>query len=124
MYDEHHTRSTRWQWLVTLGIAAALLVMSPAPGHAWRRTRVFVQPSIVVPFGPYWGPYYWGAYPYSPVIVSPPPPVYVQPAPQISNALPPAPSYWYYCADPQGYYPYVQQCPGGWQPVAPTPQSP
>ena len=56
MYDEHHTRSTRWQWLVTLGIVAALLVMSPAPGHAWRRTRVFVQPSIVVPFGPYWGP--------------------------------------------------------------------
>ena len=56
MDDEHHTRSTRWQWLVTLGIVAALLVMSPAPGHAWRRTRVFVQPSIVVPFGPYLGP--------------------------------------------------------------------
>jgi hypothetical protein len=32
----------------------------------------------------------------------------------------PAPSsYWYYCADPAGYYPYVQQCSSGWTPVAP-----
>lgn len=28
---------------------------------------------------------------------------------------------WYYCQDPQGYYPYVQQCNGPWQPVPPTP---
>jgi len=32
----------------------------------------------------------------------------------------PAPSsYWYYCANPAGYYPYVQQCNSGWTPVAP-----
>jgi hypothetical protein len=124
MYDEHNTRSTRWQWLTILGMVVALLVTSPVPGHAWRRARVYVRPSIVVPFEPYWGPYYWGPYAYAPVIVTPPPPVYVQPAPQTPNPVPPAPSYWYYCEDPQGYYPYVQQCPGGWQPVAPTPQSP
>ncbi len=29
--------------------------------------------------------------------------------------------YWYYCEDPQGYYPYVQQCNGPWEPVPPTP---
>ncbi len=29
--------------------------------------------------------------------------------------------YWYYCSNPAGYYPYVQQCRGPWQPVAPTP---
>jgi hypothetical protein len=26
---------------------------------------------------------------------------------------------WYYCQSPAGYYPYVQQCAGAWQPVAP-----
>jgi hypothetical protein len=32
----------------------------------------------------------------------------------------PAPSSdWYYCANPAGYYPYVQQCSSGWTPVAP-----
>jgi hypothetical protein len=32
--------------------------------------------------------------------------------------------YWYYCEDPMGYYPYVQQCNGPWEPVPPTPQTP
>lgn len=33
-----------------------------------------------------------------------------------------APSYsWYYCANPAGYYPYVQQCTVPWQPVPPQP---
>jgi hypothetical protein len=36
-----------------------------------------------------------------------------------------APSqYWAYCQDPEGYYPYVQECPGGWIPVVPTPPAP
>jgi hypothetical protein len=26
-------------------------------------------------------------------------------------------SLWYYCQNPAGYYPYVQQCPTQWQPV-------
>jgi hypothetical protein len=28
-----------------------------------------------------------------------------------------ASQYWYYCADPAGYYPYVQQCGTDWQTV-------
>jgi hypothetical protein len=28
---------------------------------------------------------------------------------------------WYYCNNPPGYYPYVQQCRGPWRPVQPTP---
>jgi hypothetical protein len=41
----------------------------------------------------------------------------------------PAPSsspsqYWAYCQDPEGYYPYVPDCPGGWIPVVPTPPAP
>jgi hypothetical protein len=30
---------------------------------------------------------------------------------------PVAPYYWYYCQNLAGYYPYVQQCAGPWQPV-------
>ena len=36
-----------------------------------------------------------------------------------------APSqYWAYCQDPEGYYPYVPDCPGGWITVVPTPPAP
>jgi len=23
--------------------------------------------------------------------------------------------YWYHCDRPEGYYPYIKECPGGWQ---------
>ncbi len=28
--------------------------------------------------------------------------------------------YWYYCAERAAYYPHVQDCPSGWQPVRPA----
>jgi hypothetical protein len=28
---------------------------------------------------------------------------------------------WYWCDDPEGYYPYVQECYDEWQPVSPRP---
>jgi len=31
-------------------------------------------------------------------------------------------NYWHYCHNPEGYYPYVKACPGGWQLVEPIPQ--
>ena len=30
--------------------------------------------------------------------------------------------YWYYCTNPQGYYPYVQECIGTWHAVPPAPE--
>jgi len=78
-------------------------------GH--RRGSVVIVPRIVVPFGV--------PYVYPPLVVGPPP-VYVQPAPQV-YVQPPPQSYWYYCDSAQGYYPYIQQCPGGWRQVTPTP---
>ena len=54
-----------------------------------------------------------------------PPPVYYDAPPAVEYVEPPPanstqqPGYWYYCPDSNQYYPYVQQCPGGWQPVAP-----
>jgi hypothetical protein len=32
----------------------------------------------------------------------------------------PQAQYWAYCRSPQGYYPYVSECPAGWLPVTPT----
>ena len=74
--------------------------------------------------GGYYGPsyYYPPAYPY-PSYPANSPPVYIEqgyPAP----AAAPAPSqtfWWYYCVESRSYYPYVRQCPGGWQRVAPQP---
>jgi len=73
------------------------------------------------------GSYYGGYnnYAYSPTIVEVPvaPPVYIQqsPAPVVQQA---PSNYWYYCQNPNGYYPYVRECPNGWQQVAPTPPAP
>lgn len=68
-----------------------------------------------------WGPWWWGYpyypyYPYyAPTVVAPQEPeVYVQPEPQQEE-----PSYWYFCRDPEGYYPYVKKCPKGWLRVVP-----
>lgn len=97
-------------------------------GHSNVGVRIVVDPFL---FGyyprpyyypSYYSPYYYPPYYYPPAVVTVPtePPVYVErgetagPAPRASDS-------WYYCADPQGYYPYVEQCPGGWQAVPPRP---
>lgn len=78
-------------------------------------------------YPPYYYPYPYYPYPYYPPAVVAPaqPPVYIeqggaQPAPQLAPA-PQASSYWYHCDKPEGYYPYIKECPGGWQKVVPTP---
>jgi hypothetical protein len=83
--------------------------------HGHRGPGGFISPRLGVPFGPYWEPYG-----YPPVVIAPSPRVYVETVPPVI-AQPPPSSYWYYCEDYQAYYPYVEQCPGGWRPVPPTP---
>jgi hypothetical protein len=69
--------------------------------------------------GGIWYPYAAPVYPYpNPYI---PPTVVVQAAPQ-PQPLPPQAQSWYYCPNPQGYYPYVPQCNVPWQAVPATPQ--
>lgn len=53
------------------------------------------------------------AYPYPTYI---PPAIIVQQPPPAPAGLPPA-QFWYYCDDPQGYYPYVAACNGPWREV-------
>ncbi len=78
------------------------------------QARVFVGFGFGVPF---YAPYYYPP----PVVYAPPPVVYAPPP--VTYTAPPAPpqQYWYYCANPQGYYPTVQYCNGGWQPVPASP---
>jgi len=114
----------------TLILLAALLLTSLAGGAAWARGHAHVGVFVGVPFaGPYhyypryyypYPPYY---YPAVPVVVTPPaPPVYIEQGQQPQQADGALPSnYWYYCQNPQGYYPYVKECQGGWQQVSPQP---
>lgn len=91
-------------------------------GHGGGHIGLFVGPG-------WWGPGWWGPYPYypyypyyyspPPVIVEQPSDIYVQPAPSAEENL-----YWYYCKDPQGYYPTVKRCPDGWMKVVPPSQPP
>ena len=100
--------------------------------------------SIGVPLyglGYYPGPYSYPAYAYPAAAYAYPGPAYAYPGPAVApsagyveqgyaQAAPsPAPTQaqpqpqgdWYYCADSKTYYPYVRECPGGWQRVPPTP---
>lgn len=88
--------------------------------------------------GYYWGgyyPYYWGgpvvgwpygAWPYAtyagwPYVGWPYyPPQGTEAAPPYGQPDQQQPYYWYYCQNPQGYYPYVKSCPGGWMQVIPN----
>jgi hypothetical protein len=70
----------------------------------------------------------YGYAPVAPIGLPPSaPPIYiqqevvqVQPPVQGSNSQ--GTSYWHYCRQPEGYYPYIKNCPGGWLQVAPEPR--
>ena len=91
---------------------------SHSPGHhAFRarvHTRVFVGAPLFWPwyYDPFWPPAFW-----TPV---PQPQIYIE---QIPESPARESGYWYYCPDSGAYYPYVSECPGGWQRVPPQPPS-
>ena len=115
---------------INLTLAAAALAAGAlaseaafAGGHGHSHARVGVVVGVGAPlWGPWWSAPFYG-----------PPPFYSPPWPSAAvseptwieredEAAPAQSAYWYYCADAKGYYPYVKECPGGWQRVAP--QSP
>lgn len=116
---------------IVLGMMVVLMV-AIVPADAARRGHgghfghrgghggfsVFVGPGLLWPG--WWGPYpYYPYYPAPPVIVQQPSELYVQPNPQVEE-----PGYWYFCQEPQGYYPYVKKCPKGWMQVVPPANPP
>jgi hypothetical protein len=136
----------RWWWTLLLGLFLA--GMSGASmgdrwhgghggygGHDGHGGHGHVGVGIIVdPFwyGPgyypspyyYYPPYYYPPYYYPPSEGSIPegPTEYIERDDSVAPA-PHASDYWYYCADRHGYYPYVKECPGGWQTVAPQPDT-
>jgi len=80
-------------------------------GHHFRGPRVGFGILLA-------GPALYPALPYFPPDALAPsgPPVYIEQG----TSTPDRPAeYWYYCADARAYYPYVKECAGPWQPVAP-----
>jgi hypothetical protein len=106
--------------------AVALVGLGTRDAQAWTRVRVGVGVGIGVPlYGPWYYPAYPYAYPYgyyapAPVVVQPAaPPVYVENG---SAAAGQTSGDWFYCREPEGYYPYVKQCNQAWErvPAQPT----
>jgi hypothetical protein len=123
------TKAALTAMVILLGLAAS------APALAWRggghvRFGVFIGAPFYAPWYGYPAPYYYPPAYYPPTYYQPAsPPTYIeQGEPQAAPAQAPAQAqsqgsqgYWYYCADAKAYYPYVKECPGGWQRVAPQP---
>ena len=74
-------------------------------------------------FGPgWWDPGWSYSYypPYYPSYVAPQIVVPQQPVIYERLTPPEEPDYWYFCRNPEGYYPYVKKCPNGWMKVLPS----
>jgi len=118
------------------GAVSSGVALAHHGGHAYWRF------GINLGFPGYWGypGYYAPRYYYPPAYYAYPPPYpypeyYYPPAAGVAPEAPeymerdaPLParrqaesSFWYYCPESNGYYPYVRQCPGGWKRVAPLP---
>lgn len=114
--------------LIGLGISISAAARNGHP-HSGHFHHHGAHVGVVIG-GPLWWPGFYAPYyadPYPPVIAIPAPPtVYIEQS-QATTYSPSAPQttlqagYWYYCNDPEGYYPYIKQCTGGWQRVAPYP---
>lgn len=105
-----------------LALAILAVLMAAASGAAFAHGRSHVWLGFNFGF-PGWYPYSYYYYPppvyyYPPMVVQPPsPPVYVE----RGDSVPEGPGTWFYCRESNNYYPYVKQCPGGWQRVPAQP---
>jgi hypothetical protein len=130
--------------IVCISLAVAVLLLAAGPlagtalaGHSHSSFYFGVSSPVWGPgwgpgwggWDPWWGPGWgwrgpgWGAsYPYySPYYSSPTIVIRQSPTTFIQRTPEPAQEYyWYYCRNPEGYYPYVKQCPDGWMKVVPS----
>ena len=105
-----------------LVMGAAVLASGAAQAQYHNRgwgygPRLYIGPGFYYP-----PPYYYPP----PVVVPAQPPVYIERPPegipqQPPSEVAPQASAYYFCAASNAYYPYVRECPGGWQQVAPQP---
>ena len=114
--------------ICTIVAALALLLAAVSPGQAFRGGHGghgghfgrggHVNVGFFVG-GPFWGPGWWG--PYYPSYPYYAPQTVVVQQPVTYSQQTPEQNYWYFCRDPEGYFPYVRNCPNGWLKVVPYP---
>jgi hypothetical protein len=128
-------KTTKTILALVIALAGLTLAESALAGGYYRGGyhggyRGYYGPRVTVGLGfgygwPYAG-YYGYGYPYyapyyaAPAYVQQQPTVYVE-QPQAQQVQQPT-GYWYFCNDSRAYYPYVKECPSGWQRVAPQPE--
>ena len=104
-----------------LALLLALVgVLASEPAQAHGRSRLHLGFHFGAPFhwGPHWGPWWYHPAPYyypAPVVVPAQPTTYIEQGSSETSG------WWYYCETARGYYPYVKECPSGWQRVPPAP---
>src|ERR1035437_6945118 len=105
-------------------------------GGGYGGARIGVGINLGFPFygagyyapSPYYyspSPYYYpltDPYYYPPVAPQAPQPYIEQGSSQAPPAAQQTQGSWYYCAGSNAYYPYVRECPEGWQQVSPQPR--
>ena len=96
-YHGPHDGRLGWWWIAAGSWYFFTRPLYPYP-DPYVPTTVIVQPTVVQPVTPV-----------QPLTPPPPPP-----------AAAPAQA-WYHCSNPEGYYPYVSSCNGGWTQVPATP---
>ena len=111
-------------WIVKIALATfttvllATVICEPAfadRGHPRARIGVYIGGP-----GYYYYPWWYAPYYYPPAVVERQPDVtYIEQEPAQTVPENEQPGFWYYCADAKVYFPYVKQCPGGWQRVVP-----
>ena len=122
--------------LLAAAVVLGAMASTDALAHGYR-TRVGVYVGAPIGFGygfgygygyapwysypaPYYSPYYYPG----PAVGYPSGPTnYVEQAAPEASSAPRSDAFWYYCPEAKAYYPYVNQCAGGWQKVSPKPPS-
>jgi hypothetical protein len=110
----------RYPLLAALALALGVAFAGPASAHGGGNVHFGFYMGVPVGVPYYYPPAYYPYY-YPPAVVQPSsPPVYIERQDAAPESAP-STLYWYYCPDAKAYYPYVNQCPGGWQRVEPQP---
>ncbi|ODT68707.1 MAG: hypothetical protein ABS69_16520 [Nitrosomonadales bacterium SCN 54-20] len=113
-HGHHHHRhggGGGWGYGVGIGLGLGLLGYGLS---SYARSPSYPPAYSYPPAG------YASGYGYAPVVSVPAaPPVYIQQGVVQAPPQAQASNYWHYCRNPEGYYPYVKNCPGGWLQVVP-----
>lgn len=98
-------------------VGTAVLYSALQPRTVYYEPQVTYVPSGPVPtvIQPYYAEQSYASPPAAPA--PPPPPG----GSSVSTLGMPGSHWWYFCQNPNGYYPYVRECQTGWEKVSPTP---